>query len=273
MIVALALVLAADEAPAQPEPPVLTSLQQASILVDTGRALEATALLLREERAGHVEDGAAAVAVRAAEALATAGDNKAAALAADAGWRWAPTTTSPRAAQLVVRYARAIEDNDPGGAKALAARALVIDPDNADATALIAELDGFDSWTVGHVVVGSGVGLAALSATAFVTGFDVERQLRATVHDTATVDGLLLQRGLAAGVAWPSAVSAVVATGLGLALILRHEEPVVATLPSSFPPLPTTTVSTASMASMASTATLETTSTATLASTPTRGAP
>ncbi len=222
-----------------PEVPALTAAQQAEILIGSGRALEATALLVKEDRAGTLHDPARAAVIlaRAADALADSGDIKAAAVAADAGWRLGGQQPSPQLSHHVVRYARVVAENDAAAGRALAERALAIDADNADAKAMLAGLDGLDTWTTGHLTLFGGVGLAALSAGAFVYGFDVERQARGGTHDTAELDGLLIQRGVAAGVAWPAAVAAVVAGGFGLALIIQHEEAVPSTLPASFPPV------------------------------------
>lgn len=264
--IALVLLLAAQtEAPAPepaptetptetttelPTPPTLTPLQQAELLIDQGKAMEATALLLREERAGAVVDRAKAAVLlaRAADVLADDGDVKAAAIAADAGWRLEDRPVRPRVSLLLVRYATVLRDHDAAGARALAERALVADPDNAAAKAMLDGLDGVDGWATGHLTVGGGIGLAILSTSAFVYGFDVERQARSGGHSRAEVDNMLVERGVAAAVAWPSAVASVVVSGLGLALIIGHEEPVPSTLPPSFPPLPSSSSSPASPA-------------------------
>lgn len=231
----------------EPEPPprsltAATALAQAEERLQNGAALEAAALILRDVKSGaiaaHDADKAATLLARAADALEQSGDLKAAAVAADAGWALEGTPVRPRVALLVMRYARSIEDSDAAGARALAERALVADPDNTDAAALAAELEGVDSWTTGHLTLGAGVGLALLSSAALVWGLDVERRLKSSVHDTAEVDALLLQRGVAAGVTWPGAVGSVVATGLGLALIMQHHPGPAAVLPSPFAPLP-----------------------------------
>jgi hypothetical protein len=120
------------------------------------------------------------------------------------------------------------------------------DPHNAAARALEDELTGVDSWTAGHLTLGGGVALAVLSSSAFVFGFDVERQARGGVHDTKALDGLLFERGVAAAVAWPAAAGAVVASGLGLALIMGHDPGPTPALPAPFSPLmtPLTTTTT-----------------------------
>jgi hypothetical protein len=80
----------------------------------------------------------------------------------------------------------------------------------------VAQVDGF---VLGHVALGAGAGLAALSTAAFVAGFDVERELRVAPHDRGVVDVLLIRRAVAAGVAWPAAVLAVVGVGVGVGAI------------------------------------------------------
>ena len=175
---------------------------------------------------------------RAADLLADDGDIKAAAVAADASWQLDGRPLRPRASLLLGRYAESLSDSDPPAARAIAERAILADPDNAAARALATSLTGTDSWDNGHLTLGGGVGLAVLSSAAFVYGFDVERRARGAVHDRAEIDALLLQRGIAAGVGWPAAVGAVVATGLGLALIMSHDPGPVAVLPSPFTALP-----------------------------------
>jgi hypothetical protein len=75
---------------------------------------------------------------------------------------------------------------------------------------------GVDGFVVGHSALGVGAACAALSTAAFVAGFDVERQLRIAPHDRGVVDALLVRRAVAAGVAWPAAVLAVVGAGVGV---------------------------------------------------------
>jgi hypothetical protein len=85
-----------------------------------------------------------------------------------------------------------------------------------------------DGFVVGHLALAAGAGLAALSTTAFVAGFEVERELRAAPHDRGVVDAMLLRRGIAAGVAWPAAALAVAGVGVGvvtLALVPERDEP------------------------------------------------
>jgi hypothetical protein len=71
----------------------------------------------------------------------------------------------------------------------------------------------------GHVALGAGIGLAALSTTTFLAGFAVERELRRTPHDRVVVDALLLRRAVAAGIAWPTAALASGAVVTGIALL------------------------------------------------------
>lgn len=233
----------AGDPPATVAPAVPSPLQDAEALLVGGQALQATAHLMRDLKSGAIVDNAAAALLlaRAAEVLAEAGDVKAAAVAADTAWLLDGQPRRPRASLLVGRYALALRESDPRGARALAERALVQDPDNVEATTLATSLAGSDTWAVGHLTVAGGVGLGIVSLSSFVLGFGIEREIRGRVHATADVDGLLLQRGLTAAVAWPTAVGAVVASGVGLALIMAHhpgEEPV---LPTAFAPLASTT--------------------------------
>src|SRR4051812_4727146 len=55
-------------------------------------------------------------------------------------------------------------------------------------------LDVGDARNQALLVLGAGVAASIASATAFVTGFDAERELRATVHDEADADSLLNKR-------------------------------------------------------------------------------
>ncbi len=229
------------------EPKTVASLDLAEKQLDEGAALEAVAALLAEQRApagGALSDSDRArmsnLLGRAADVLASNGAIKAAAVAADAGWLLEGRPVRPRVSLLLGRYAASVQESEPDVARAIAERALVADPDNSSARTLDASLRGADSWVNGHLTLGGGVGLAVLSSSAFVYGLDVERQARVSVHDTAAVDALLLRRGVAAGVAWPAAVGAVVATGLGLALIMSHDPGPEPLLPSPFVPLPAT---------------------------------
>ena len=233
--------VAGDGAPAAVTAnPQSSPLANAEALLQNGQALPATAHLMRDLKVGADVDPAQAALLlaRAAEVLADAGDVKAAAVAADAAWSLDGKVRRPRASLLVTRYALALRESDPAGARALAERAVLQDGDNVEAAALAGSLAGSDTWTLGHLTVAGGLGLGIASLSSFVVGFGIEREIRGSVHETADVDGLLVQRGVAAGVAWPTAVGAVVASGVGLALIMAHhpgEEPV---LPGAFAPLP-----------------------------------
>jgi hypothetical protein len=230
--------------PADAAPP--TPLDLAEQRLDAGAALEAVAMMLREQAVA-LDRGASEaertrmsnLLGRAADILAESGDIKAAAVAADASWQIDGRPMRPRVSLLLTRYAESLRDGQPAAARAIAERALAADADNAAARDLAASLAGSDSWETGHLTLGGGVGLAVLSSAAFVYGFDIERETRSSVHTGAEVDALLLRRGVAAGVAWPSAVAAVVATGLGLALIMGHDPGPEAVLPPPFAPLPT----------------------------------
>lgn len=219
---------------------------EAEARLDRGAVTEAVGLLLRHVRQDGLDDAtrlrAGPLLARAADALAARDERKAAAVAADAAFSLAPTVVArPALAGHVVAFARVLASYDEAGARALAERALVIDGDNAEARILAAELAGMDTWVSGHLTLGAGVGLWAVSATAFVVGLERERLARSTIHSRAEVDQLLLERTFAAGVAWPAAVGAAVCTGLGLALIFAHDPGPEAVWPHPFPALPTTT--------------------------------
>ncbi|MDP2344194.1 MAG: hypothetical protein Q8O67_24765 [Deltaproteobacteria bacterium] len=237
-------------APPVDAPPVVdaappSALDVAEQRLEAGAAIEAVAMLLREQRVALDRGSSAAergrmsnLLGRAADVLADGGDIKAAAVAADASWQIDGRPVRPRVALLLTHYAERLRDSDPAAARAIAERALVVDPDNAAARALASSLAGSESWVNGHLTLGGGVGLAVVSSAAFVYGFDVERETRGSIHPAAEVDTLLFRRGIAAGVAWPSAVAAVIATGVGLALIMAHDPGPEPALPSPFAPLP-----------------------------------
>lgn len=82
------------------------------------------------------------------------------------------------------------------------------------------------AFAAGHGALGGGIGLAALSTSAFLVGFDSERELRRTPHDRAIVDVLLLRRAVAGAVAWSTATLAVAAiAGGGIVLALDDALP------------------------------------------------
>lgn len=207
-----------------------------------GAALEAVALLLRE--GGSLTPGAAhrgrlsILLAQAAEVLAASGDIKAAAVAADSCWQLNGRPVHPRTSLLLSHYAASLVDAQPQAARAIAERALVVDPDNRAARDMATALLGTDSFTAGHLTLGAGVGLGVLAASAFVFGLDIERQARGSVHDSAVIDQLLFQRGLAAAVAWPAIVGAVVLVSAGLGLIAIHDPRAPGVLPPPFKELP-----------------------------------
>jgi hypothetical protein len=75
------------------------------------------------------------------------------------------------------------------------------------------------AWVAGHAALGIGAGLAAASTAAFLAGFDVERTLRQAPRDRAAIDALLVQRAVAAGVAWTTATLAAAGVGAGAVLL------------------------------------------------------
>jgi hypothetical protein len=72
------------------------------------------------------------------------------------------------------------------------------------------------SFVTGHVALGGGFALAATSTATFLWGFHTERELRSTPHDRGVVDVLLLRRNIAAAVAWPTAVLALIGVAGGV---------------------------------------------------------
>ena len=75
------------------------------------------------------------------------------------------------------------------------------------------------------LVLGGGGASSIASATAFVVGFDAERELRASIHDEAAADALFNKRTVAAWVAWPTAIVGVAGVATGLTLLVLHDAP------------------------------------------------
>jgi hypothetical protein len=82
-----------------------------------------------------------------------------------------------------------------------------------------APLDFDDARTQHRLIVAGGVAVGIVSAVAFSTGFDAERELQASVHSEADADALLNKRTVAGWVAWPTALISVGAISAGIALL------------------------------------------------------
>jgi len=198
-------------------------------------------VLLAHVRAGDLplaeRSCAAAVFARAADLLADVDERKAAAVAGDAAAALDPAWNA-KAAEHLAAHATRLVSSEPAAARGLAERALALHPETPQAVAVMADVAGTDTWVDGHLTLGAGVVMATASATAFVVGFDLERQARSAIHTREELDVLLLRRGLTAGIAWPMLVGAAVATAAGVALIVAHDPGPEAALPSPFPTLP-----------------------------------
>jgi hypothetical protein len=76
-----------------------------------------------------------------------------------------------------------------------------------------------DNWTEGHLLLGAGVFLGISSLTSFTVGWEAERVLLSERHTREDADALMLRRGLAAWVAWPTAVLSVASLAAGGTLL------------------------------------------------------
>jgi hypothetical protein len=221
--------------------PVADFLAEAEGRLDAGATTEAVGVLLAHVRAGELavadRPRAAALFARAADLLAATDERKAAAVAGDAAAALDSAWNARSAGHLAAHAARLVA-SEPAAARGLAERALALHPETPAAVDVVADVAGTDTWVNGHLTLGAGVAMATLSATAFVVGFDIERQARGGIHTRDELDVLLLRRGIAAGVAWPMLVGAAVASAAGVALIVAHEPGPEGVLPSPFPTLP-----------------------------------
>lgn len=82
-----------------------------------------------------------------------------------------------------------------------------------------APLNFDDPHTQHLLILGAGIGAGAVSAVAFTTGFDAERELQASTHSEADADTLLNKRTIAGWVAWPTALISVGAIAAGVVLL------------------------------------------------------
>jgi hypothetical protein len=83
-----------------------------------------------------------------------------------------------------------------------------------------------DRRTQGVAALGGGALFGVTSLVAFTAGLDAERELRAARHTRAEANDIMLRRGVAAWVAWPSALLAAAGTGAGVLLLnLPEDEP------------------------------------------------
>ena len=220
---------------------VVDFLADAEARLDAGATTEAVGVLLAHVRAGELavdeRPRAAALFARAADLLASTDERKAAAVAGDAAAALDSAWNARSAGHLAAHAARLVA-SEPAAARGLAERALALHPETPVAVDVVADVAGADTWVNGHLTLGAGVAMATASATAFVVGFDIERQARGGIHPRAELDVLLLRRGLAAGVAWPMLVGAAVASAAGVALIVAHDPGPEGVLPPPFPTLP-----------------------------------
>jgi hypothetical protein len=78
---------------------------------------------------------------------------------------------------------------------------------------------------LGLGALGAGAALGIVSAASLVIGLDIERSLRAEIHDRATADALMGQRAAAGFVAWPSAILAAAGIATGVTLLALDDAP------------------------------------------------
>ncbi len=222
--------------------PAFNPLDDAAARVQKGdatEALEAVGEIISHAR--HKDFPASALPrargllIQAAQTLSAAGELKGAAVAADAAVALgADDATKKLAAAHLTTYADVLADDDEAAARGLVERAVSFDATNTDAIALRDELQGKDTWQVGHVTLLGGVGLAAITAATFISGLDIEREARVGNHSRAELDVLLAQRTAAGVIAWVAAASSAIALGAGLALIMAHDPGAPPTIPLPF---------------------------------------
>ena len=135
-----------------------------------------------------------------------------AALMAHAGGPATPASTKERG--------EATPEGATPGATTTAKTAVSSSTKGADAGPAPLNLD--EPHTQHLLILGGGIGVGIVSAVAFTTGFDAERELQASVHNEADADALLNKRTIAGWVAWPAAFVSV--AGISAAVVLLATE-------------------------------------------------